>query len=139
MFLLPRLAGNVDSKDSRMMGLFISRTKLCFWRQKEKWSTLYHVKANENFAKNKSKTKKFPLTWYINCSRWIQLWEVILISELLGILRVASKGKITILILILRASDHCLPCFWRFSNFLNNQLNISDLLNPVVILKSANF
>ena len=69
MFLLPRLEGDVDSKDSRMKGLFISRTKLCFWRQKEKWSTLYHVKANQNFAKNKSKTKKFPLTWYINCGQ----------------------------------------------------------------------
>ena len=27
------------------------------------------VKANQNFAKNKSKTKKFPLTWYINCGQ----------------------------------------------------------------------
>ena len=76
-----------------------------------KWSTLYHVKANQNFAKNKSMRKKFPLTWYINCGLEIQLWEVILISELLGILRVASKGKILILIFILRASDDCLFCF----------------------------
>ena len=53
MFLLPRLAGNVDSKGSRMRGLFISLTKLCFRRQKEKWSTFYHVKANQQFAKNK--------------------------------------------------------------------------------------
>ena len=30
----------------------------------------YHVKANQNFAKNKSKTKKFPLTWYINCGKY---------------------------------------------------------------------
>ena len=30
MFLLPRLAGDVDLKDSRMKGLFISQTKLCF-------------------------------------------------------------------------------------------------------------
>ena len=30
MFLLPRLAGDVDSKGSRMKGLFISRTKRCF-------------------------------------------------------------------------------------------------------------
>ena len=30
MFLLPRLAGDVDSRDSRMKGLFISVTKLCF-------------------------------------------------------------------------------------------------------------
>ena len=72
---------------------------------------LHHVKANQNFAKNKSKTKKFPLTWYIKCGQLIQLWEVILISELLGILRVASKGKISILIIILRASDDCLLCF----------------------------
>ena len=61
MCLLPRLAEDVDSKDSRMKGLFILRKKLCFWRQTEKWSTLYHVKANQNFVKNKSKTKKFPL------------------------------------------------------------------------------
>ena len=26
---------------------------------------LYHVKASQNFAKNKSKTKKLSLTWYI--------------------------------------------------------------------------
>ena len=31
-------------------------------KAEEKWSTLYHVKGNQNFAKNKSKTKKFPLT-----------------------------------------------------------------------------
>ena len=30
MFLLPGLAEHVDSKDSRMRDLFISRTKLCF-------------------------------------------------------------------------------------------------------------
>ena len=30
MFLLPGLAGDVDSKDSRMKGLLISRTKLYF-------------------------------------------------------------------------------------------------------------
>ena len=30
MFLLPRIAGDVDSKDSRMKGFFISQTKLCF-------------------------------------------------------------------------------------------------------------
>ena len=41
MCLLPRPAEDVDSKDSRMKGLFISRKKLCFWRQKEKWSMLY--------------------------------------------------------------------------------------------------
>ena len=69
MFLLPRLAGDVESKDSRMKGLFISRTKLCFCKQKEKWSMLYNVKANQNFAKNKSEAKKFPLTWYINCGQ----------------------------------------------------------------------
>ena len=73
MFLLSRLAGGVDSKDSRMKGLFISRTKLCFWRQKEKWSTLYHVKANKNFAKNKSKTKKFPLLIVVNKSSYGKL------------------------------------------------------------------
>ena len=72
---------------------------------------LYNVTANQNFAKNKSKTKKFPLTCYFNCGQYIHLWEVILISELLGILRVASKGKISILILVLHASDDCLPCF----------------------------
>ena len=60
-------AEDVDSKDSRMKGPFISQKMLCFWNQKEKWSMLYHVKANHNFAKNKSKTKKFPLNWYINC------------------------------------------------------------------------
>ena len=64
MCLLPGPAEDVDSKNSRMKGIFISRKKLCFWRQKEKWSIL---KANRNFAKNKSKTKKLPLTWYINC------------------------------------------------------------------------
>ena len=63
---LPGLAEDVDSKDSRMKGLFISRKRLCFWRQKEKWSMLHHVKTNKNFAKNKSKTKKLPLSWYIN-------------------------------------------------------------------------
>ena len=30
MFLLPRLAGGVDSKDSRMKGLLISRTSSAF-------------------------------------------------------------------------------------------------------------
>ena len=30
MFLLPGLAGDVDLKDSRIKGLYISRTKLCF-------------------------------------------------------------------------------------------------------------
>ena len=67
MCLLSGPSEDVDLKDSRMKGLFISRKKFCFCRQKEKWSMLYHVKANQNFAKNKSKTKKFPLTWYINC------------------------------------------------------------------------
>ena len=67
MCLLAGPAEDVDSKDSRMKGLFISRKKLCFWRQIEKWTMLHHVKANQNFAKNKSKTKNFPLTWYINC------------------------------------------------------------------------
>ena len=69
MLLQNRLAGDVDWKDSRMKGVFISWTKLCFIRQKEKRSTLYYVKANQNFAKNKSKTKNFPLTWYINCGQ----------------------------------------------------------------------
>ena len=69
MFLLSGLARDVDSKDSRMKGLFTSRTKLYFLSQKEKWSTLYHVEANQNFAKNKSKAKKFPLTWYIYCGQ----------------------------------------------------------------------
>ena len=67
MCLLPGPAEDVDLKDFRMKGLFISQKKLYVWRQKEKWSMLYHVKANQNFAKNKSKTKKLPLTWYINC------------------------------------------------------------------------
>ena len=57
MCLLPGPAEDVDSKDSRMTDLFISRKKLCFLRQKEKWSMLYHVKPNENFPKNRSKTK----------------------------------------------------------------------------------
>ena len=30
MFLLPGLAGDVDLKDSRIKGLYISRTKVCF-------------------------------------------------------------------------------------------------------------
>ena len=30
MFLLPGLAGDVDLKDSRIKGLYISLTKLCF-------------------------------------------------------------------------------------------------------------
>ena len=30
---------------------------------------LYHLEVNQNFVKNKSKTKKFPLTWYINCPK----------------------------------------------------------------------
>ena len=38
MCLLPGPAEDADSKDSRMKGLFISRKKLSFWRQKEKWS-----------------------------------------------------------------------------------------------------
>ena len=66
MCLLPGPAEDVNSKDSRMKGLFISRKKLRFCRQKEKWSMLYHVKANQNVAKNKSKTKNLSLTWYIN-------------------------------------------------------------------------
>ena len=67
MCLSPGPAEDVDSKDSRMMAFLISRKKLCFWRQKEKWSLLHHVKANQNFAKNKCKTKQLPITWYINC------------------------------------------------------------------------
>ena len=67
MCLLAGPAEDVDSKDSRMKGLFISRKKLCFWRQKEKWNMLYYVKVNQNFAKNKFKTKKLPLALYINC------------------------------------------------------------------------
>ena len=67
MCLLAGPVEDVNLKDSRMKGLFISRNKLCFWRQKEKWSMLYYVKVNQNFAKNKSKTKKLPLTSYINC------------------------------------------------------------------------
>ena len=67
MCLLAGPAEDVDSKDSRMKGLFISRKKLCFWRQKEKWSMLYYVKVNQSFGKNKSKTKKLPLNVYINC------------------------------------------------------------------------
>ena len=67
MCLLPGLAEDVDSKDSRMKSLFISQKKVCFWSQKEKWGMLYHVKTNQNFGKNKSKTKKLPITWYINC------------------------------------------------------------------------
>ena len=56
MCLLPGPAEDVDLKDSRMKGLFISLKKLCCLRQKEKWSMSYHGKANQNFAKNKSKT-----------------------------------------------------------------------------------
>ena len=40
MCLLPGPAEDVDSKDSRMKGL---------WKQKETWSMFYHVKANQNF------------------------------------------------------------------------------------------
>ena len=36
MCLLSGPAEDVDSKDSRMKGLFISRKELGFWRQKEK-------------------------------------------------------------------------------------------------------
>ena len=32
-----------------------------------KMELLHHVKANQNFAKNKCKTKQLPITWYINC------------------------------------------------------------------------
>ena len=67
MCLLAGPAEDVDSKDSRMKSLFVSRKKLCFWRQKEKWCMLYHVKVNKNFARNKSKTKKLPLTLSIHC------------------------------------------------------------------------
>ena len=67
MCLLPGPAEDIDSKDSRMKDLFILRKNVCFWRQKGKWSVLYHIKTSQNFAKNKSKTKKLPLTWYINC------------------------------------------------------------------------
>ena len=67
MWLLAGPAEDVDSRDSRMKRLFVSRKKLCFWRQKEKWSMLYYVKVNQSFAKNKSKTNKLPLTLYINC------------------------------------------------------------------------
>ena len=63
MCLLPGPAEDVDSKDFRMTGHFILRKKLCFWKQKEKWIMLYHVKANQNFMK----TKKLSLTWYIIC------------------------------------------------------------------------
>ena len=59
MCLLPGTAEDVDSKDSRMTDLFISRKKLHFLGQKEKWSMLCHVKANQHFAKNRSKTKNF--------------------------------------------------------------------------------
>ena len=70
---------------------------------------LYHVKANQNFAKNRSNTKKFPLTLPdINIvGNKSSYWEVILISEHFGILRVASKVKI----FTLHASDDYLPCF----------------------------
>ena len=59
MCLLPGPAEDVDSKDSRMTARFISWKKLCFLRQKEKWSMLYHVKVNQNFPKKRSKTKNF--------------------------------------------------------------------------------
>ena len=36
MFLLPGPAEDVDSKDSKMKGLFILRTKLCFWKAEGK-------------------------------------------------------------------------------------------------------
>ena len=69
MCLLSGPAVDVDTKYSRMTGLFISQKKLCFRRQKKNCSMLYQVKANQNFVKNKSKTKQFPLTFYINCGQ----------------------------------------------------------------------
>ena len=38
-------------------------------KAKDKWSMLYHDKANQNFAKNRFKTKKIPPTWYIICDQ----------------------------------------------------------------------
>ena len=32
-----------------------------------KMEYIAYVKANQNFAKNKCKTKQLPITWYINC------------------------------------------------------------------------
>ena len=50
-------------------GPFHFAEKALVLKAEEKWSMLYHVKTNQNFAKNKSKTKKFPLTWFINCGQ----------------------------------------------------------------------
>ena len=95
-----------------MKDLFISRKKLYFkfWRQNEKWSMLYHFKANQNYVKKKSKPKQRSLTWYIN-------W---LMNPVMGSyisfrtpwdFRVTRKGKISILRFIRHASDNFLPCF----------------------------
>ena len=56
---VPGLAGNVDLKDSRMKGLFISRTKLCSWRQNEKWNMLYHVKAIKILRRTSLRPRNF--------------------------------------------------------------------------------
>ena len=68
---------------------------------------LYHVKANQNFSKNKSKTRKFPpgILVVVNKSSYGKL---LLISELLGILRAGSKGKISILIFFVLLTTVCL-------------------------------
>ena len=50
MRLLPGPAEDVDSKDSRITGLFISRKKLCFWRQKEKWSNVVSCQGKSKFC-----------------------------------------------------------------------------------------
>ena len=59
MCLLPGPAEDVDSKDSRMTGLFISRKKLYFWRQKEKWSMLYHVKEIKILRRTSPRLRNF--------------------------------------------------------------------------------
>ena len=54
--------------DSRLKAFsFRGRSSAFGGRRKNGVCLLYHVKANQNFAKNKSKTKKLPLTWYVNC------------------------------------------------------------------------
>ena len=58
---------DVGFETSRNEGPFHFAEEALFLKAEKKWSMLYYVKANQNFVKNKSKTKKLPLTWYINC------------------------------------------------------------------------
>ena len=112
LVLLPRLAEVVDLKDSRMKALSCrGRSSDVEGRGKIEY-VVYHIKAYQNSAKNKSYTKKFIPTWYINRGQWMQLREVVLISELLGILRAkVTKGEYQL-------SDSCWQLFALFLTIL---------------------